>query len=184
MRVGRAEDGLRLLHRMLQLYPDHFEVELNLAAAYEHLGDLERALAHVNRSIELNPAFGPTYRRRGTILGRQRRFQAAAVEFEHAVRLTPDDPVAWTSLGECWVHLGQWGPAAASLESALRLAPQDAKILAKLGFARMQLGDLRGAEAALLRAIRLSPEGSKPARMMLEQIRQRTSAEPETGEGR
>lgn len=180
LRVGRAEDGLRLLHRMLELYPDHFEVELNMAAAYEHLGDLEQALTHVDRSIELNPAFAPTYRRRGTILGRQRRFQQAAVEFERAVRFAPDDAVAWTSLGDCWVQLGQWGPAVASLESALRLVPQDAKTLTKLGFARMQLGDFQGAETVLLEANRLSPEGSKAARLMLEQIRQRTSAEPET----
>jgi len=104
LRVGRAEDGLRLLHRMLELYPDHFEVELNLAAAYEHLGDLEQALTHVDRCIELNPAFAPSYRRKGTILGRQRRLQEAAVEFEQAVRLAPDDLVAWISTPCGWRH--------------------------------------------------------------------------------
>jgi Flp pilus assembly protein TadD len=180
--VGRTEDGFRLLRRMHDLYPDHHEVHLNLASAYEYSGELETALKHANRSIELHPAFAPAHKRKGIILGRQRHFVEAADEFETAVQLAPDDPDALTWLGESRVQLGQWAAAAESLEQATRLAPQNANAWLKLGVARVWLGEFDAARESLERAARMSPESARIARPMLDQLQQmRSPATPPAG---
>lgn len=56
LHLDRAGDALPLLAAVERARPDHFEAQYNLACGLAKTGELDRAVSHVRRAIELVPA--------------------------------------------------------------------------------------------------------------------------------
>lgn len=55
LELGRAAEALPLLQQLVAANPDQYNVQANLAVAYELTGDPKKALEHLKLSLRLNP---------------------------------------------------------------------------------------------------------------------------------
>src|SRR5689334_4765755 len=76
--VGRAQVKRRLAMDNLKLGTDELEA-----------GDLDAALAHFQRAIELDPTYGAAYFSHGLVRKRQQDYDAANSDFTRSIALKP-----------------------------------------------------------------------------------------------
>lgn len=85
-------------------------------------------------------------------------YDAAAREYEAAIRLNPRDAANYNNLGTIYHHLKKWDDAARVYRDALRLEPGNIKAHYNLGMVLTEQGDFREAEHELHEATRLKPD--------------------------
>jgi tetratricopeptide (TPR) repeat protein len=81
-------------------------VEAEQARLTIDLGGYERALAEIDRSLALVPAYPPTIRARGTIRFALHDFDGALADAETVLLAAPSDPTALALRGDAQVELG------------------------------------------------------------------------------
>jgi tetratricopeptide (TPR) repeat protein len=92
-----------------------------LAAAYVFTGNLEKALPLLQQAVAAEPADYELRMMYGRALRDRKQFAAAAVQFEQAVRLKPDDPRAWTETGDMLYMTEAYPQALAAFDRARQL---------------------------------------------------------------
>jgi tetratricopeptide (TPR) repeat protein len=88
--------------------------------------------------------------------------KAALEDYNHAVELFPEYPVAYNNRGNLLLALGQLGEASKDFDRALVLAPGYAAAFSNRGNAEMQLGKPDAALADFTKAIELMPASAPP----------------------
>lgn len=91
-------------------------------------GELEKALAEVDRAIELDPNSWLYHDQRGAVLRRLGRPDEALAEHDLAVSLTPDDASAHTGRARALADLGHYDEALAAHDRAIELSPDRARL--------------------------------------------------------
>lgn len=86
-------------------------------------GDLDLAIAHFGRAIELDPGFAEAWNQRATAWYLKERYPESIADASQAVERNPDHFGAWASLGHCHAHLGQLREAVRAYERALQINP-------------------------------------------------------------
>lgn len=143
-----------------RLQPDNAEAHQQLGLACELTGRLTEAEQEYRRALQLQPE-ARTHLDLGRALLRQDKPQAAAAEFEAAVRLSPDLPMALNELA--WLRATHPSAAIRDGDQAVRLAERacllngrDARCWDTLGAAYAEAGRFadawRAEEKALLLA--------------------------------
>jgi tetratricopeptide (TPR) repeat protein len=90
-----------------------------------------------------------------------KRWDAAEIDLQHALKLSPDQPQVLNFLGYSWVDKGRNLPEAlAMLEKARALSPFDGYIVDSVGWAYYRLGRYEDAAKALENAVLLVPGDS------------------------
>ncbi len=126
----------------------------NRGNAYFTQGDLERALADYNRSIELdNPELHLPYNNRGNIHYQRGDLESALADYTEAIRLNPQYAGAYYNRGNVLTDQGELEAAVADYDTAIRLDPQYSEAYNSRGIAHAQLGNLEQAEADCTRSI-------------------------------
>ena len=98
---------------------------------------------------------------RGVSLERDKQWPAAEADFQHALKLNPNQPSVLNYLGYSWVDKGiNLDQALAMIKQAVDLRPDDGYIVDSLGWAYYQLHRYKDAVDTLERAIDLKPEDS------------------------
>lgn len=100
-RPAEAEDACR---RALTLRPDHFYAHKGLGLCLARRGAIDEALEHLERAIELNPAYGDLYWDLCVTLVDAGRFAAVADVLRRARAEVPAREVAWARIE---VHAAQ-----------------------------------------------------------------------------
>lgn len=136
------------------------------------LGDMLRAR---NRFADAAVAYGeaigrlgtpqaadwPLLYARGIAFERSGDWPRAEADFQHALRLSPEQPYVLNYLAYTWVEMGRnLAEARRMLERAVELRPNDGNIVDSLGWALFKLGDFAGAVRWLERAVELEPRSS------------------------
>jgi protein O-mannosyl-transferase len=144
--------------------------ETNLAVPMVARGtpeDLNRAIAHLNAAIRLNPAAAESYDGLGVALQKAGRFQEAIVEHERALALNPYSREAHANLviarehfGLALAQAGRFDDAATVLRLAVQDAPDHASTHRNLADALLQLGRIDESYTHLQLAIRLDPSSA------------------------
>ena len=139
-------------------------------------GDLALARAHLDRAVAGAGPFSPK-RTAGFRIDRARVLAelgdpaGARADLDEAIRLAPEDPVAWMLSAALSRRQGDIGRAAAAIERATALAGSDPDVLFEAGNVAAAGGDLAGARALWEMAVRLGA-GSEAARLAAEALRQ------------
>ena len=120
------------------------------ALLLEASGELEPALAQLERALQLEPAAAAARIRAGAILSQLGRHDEAAAELEAA--LASGDPASLAELGEVELARGNAERAVDLLERALALAPRATRLRYPLAQALRATGDHERARAELARA--------------------------------
>ena len=137
--------------------PHPIDVQLESAIALLKRGDFGRSEALLSEITRAAPANGDAWLLLGAIALQTNRTLRGASLLENAVKLSPDNPIYLTNLGEAYRRLGQLERAIASLERAASQQPTLAAAHYNLGLSLAASGRTREALAALQQAVQLMP---------------------------
>jgi tetratricopeptide (TPR) repeat protein len=132
--------------------------------AAERDGDLNEAIRCYQAALRLQPNHYNSFHCLACCFNTDKinRRPEAIAYFTACVALRPDDPVAYSHRGECYITLGQWDDAITDFLQFLRLSPDDSHdgsiAHSVLGYALWGKGRLDEAIAELREAVRLRPD--------------------------
>jgi tetratricopeptide (TPR) repeat protein len=148
-----------VLERVVTLAPDDDQHAFSLGAAYDQVKDKQRAIAMMERAIEINPEnaaalnyLGYTYAEMGE------RLDEAESLIRRALAIEPHDGFYIDSLGWVYYQRGQYQQAVEQLERAVEQAGEDPTISEHLGDAYEKLGNVSAAIRAYQEALRSAEE--------------------------
>lgn len=150
--VGQTQSGFWVLVRALEKYPEYDTVHLSIAGFYESEGNQERALEHLNRAIEINPAAPKPYAKKGLLLQKQRKYAGALAAFESALHHNARDPRLLFHAGDVQAALKHWPEAIQRFEQSIRVDPSFALGHLNLALTLAQANRFAEARVALKRA--------------------------------
>jgi tetratricopeptide (TPR) repeat protein len=155
--VGRVAEAEADIARALDLAAGDSEA-LALQAIVAVVGDeKDRALELARRAVASGP--GSAAARIALSYAQQARFElpGARASLEEAVRLEPDNALAWARLSELHASFGDIDAALAAARRASGLAPNLARARTVLGFAYLTQVNTRDARQVFEKAIQLDP---------------------------
>ena len=85
--------------------------------------DIEHAITHFDRAIEISPNFSEAYNQRALANYLLDQFEQAIVDAKKAIDLMPIHFGAWAGMGHCNTNLGRAGEAVRCYEKALEINP-------------------------------------------------------------
>jgi len=88
-------------------------------------GDMQQALSHLERALQIYPDYPQALNDLGAYLQRKGEYRQAILKFRRAVELEPSYYASWLNMGKSYLALGQYDQAVASSLRALQLRPKD-----------------------------------------------------------
>jgi tetratricopeptide (TPR) repeat protein len=164
-RNGVWEDPIVLWSDVVAKAPGNVRAHVQLAAAHQARGDLERAAAEYGRALHVVEPDDIHYQVQarlglGAVLVDLGRVDEGIAMIESALTRDPTNPEILASLAEAWWHHGDQARAESFAERAVAVKPGLGNALLVLGAARKARGDIEGAVDALTRAVRADPDGA------------------------
>lgn len=159
-----------VFRRVLAVHPDDDLGHANLGTLFFERGDLDRALHHHRRAVEIRPGFAPWRYNLGSVLLETGPASEAAAQLAEAVRLNPDDIQARTNLGLAYMGLGNLEAALRELAASVEGNPADVNARINYGLCLFRAGKSAEAVPHLEEALRLDP-GNPAARANLDLAR-------------
>ena len=105
----------------------------NKEAAFDNLGQKQRAIDDYNEAISLKPNDAVSYYNRGLAYGSLGQYQRAIEDYNEFIRLKPNDAVSYYNRGTTYANLGQQQRAIDDYNEAIRLEPDFADAYNKRG---------------------------------------------------
>jgi tetratricopeptide (TPR) repeat protein len=151
-----------IVRKVLAGDPNSFRA-YNLLGIYQtQTGQYEEARRSFEKAIELDPKYAPAHVNMGKVQVALGLDAAALKEFQAAIAIAPNDPLALRTLGMIYGRQARFGLAAQYLGRAQELAPGDREISLALAEAQISSGKKAQARrliAALAKAGQLGPKG-------------------------
>jgi tetratricopeptide (TPR) repeat protein len=156
-------DPITLYRSTIERNPDCWMARNNLGNVLLQKGELEEALAHLQRSVELRPDDAEIQNNFGNALLRRGDVAEATAHYRKALDLRPDDAATHNNLGSALVRQGLTAAAIEHFQRALQLGSafadrQNAEIHYNFGNALLQDRQIDEAIAQYRKAISLSPD--------------------------
>jgi tetratricopeptide (TPR) repeat protein len=163
--LGRHDEAAARVKAVLDAAPSDIEAAVALGNIYRAADKYAEAADAYGKALAATKKETPDdwriYYYRGVALERSKQWPAAEADFQHALKLNPDQPQVLNYLGYSWVDMGmQLDKALDMIKSAVDLRPNDGYIVDSLGWAHYRMGQYQQAVESLERAIELRPEDS------------------------
>jgi len=129
----------------------------NLGAALQEAGDLDEAIEHYQRAIEILPVYAEAHLNLGEALQARGKVQSAIEHYQLGLDLKPENAEAHNNFASLLASQGRSGEAIVHLRRAVELAPETAVFHHNLGRVLVAEGRLKEATAHFERAVRLDP---------------------------
>jgi Tfp pilus assembly protein PilF/mono/diheme cytochrome c family protein len=152
-----AEDAVGY-ETMLLGDPEDASLHTDAALIYWDLGQADRAIAHYESAIAMEPGNVRTRYNFATLLAAQRRFDEAAAHFRQAIALRPDHAEAHNNLGAVLWAQDRFGEAFEHFSEALRLDPKNFRAQNNVGHALTSRGQVDEGIRHYLEALALEPD--------------------------
>jgi tetratricopeptide (TPR) repeat protein len=149
------EPAVAALQKAITLEPTFLHIHNNLAVAYMALGRWDDALASLRLAVAIKPDLVQAHRNLAEVYAKKGWTQAAAAE--HALALTPADPLVWVQAGTTFLRFHWPEEALSALQEAVRLGPNllDTQLALAQGYET--LGRIPEAAQAYLTLLRTHP---------------------------
>lgn len=161
VRLAPGADPLRLneaiARRMLEKNGADWDGHRVLGAVLRELGDLDAAIAHLERASALRPGSTEIENELGRARLDAGDVHGALAAFEAVIRVDPNLASAHFNAGLAYTALDRYDRAVASFERATALDGSSAESWSALGALRLLTGDLDEALRVLRRAVALDP---------------------------
>ena len=122
------EYAARLAQTGQDLFPKQGAFILLKGKAFEGMGDLEKAKASYQESIQNDPRHGESYIALGDLYSGQGKHLYAALTYSDAVRLDPSNEDIRYKQGLEYFKANEWGRAASAWEDLLYYDPKNQKV--------------------------------------------------------
>ncbi|HLY88284.1 MAG TPA: tetratricopeptide repeat protein [Acetobacteraceae bacterium] len=164
--LGHTDEAMQELQRIAHDYPDS---PLPMVRQGDLLRTKQRftdAIAAYDRAVALIKT--PTesdwllFYDRGTSYDRAHQWDKAQADFQHALKLSPEQPYVLNYFGYTWADKSEHLPQARDMvEKALQHRPNDGAIVDSLGWVMFRQGQITDAVKTLERAVELQPEDAE-----------------------
>ena len=138
--------------------PDSWAAHNNLGNVFIEKGQVDDAMVHYQKALEVNPNYAEALNNLGLALFRKGRVDDAVAQVQKALAINPNYVLAHNNLGLALVQRGQVDDAVAHYQKALKIKPDFAEAHSNLGVALLQKGQLDDAVAHYQRALEISPD--------------------------
>ena len=160
--LGRSDDAIKLLATLAASRPDDIDALNTLGNIQRDKKRYDDAIATYTKGLGLlapdDKAAWVLLYYRGIAEERSKKWAEAEADFQHALRISPDQPAILNYLGYSWVDRGlHLDEAFKMLRRAVALRPEDGYIVDSLGWAHFKLGEYDEAVKELERAVALKP---------------------------
>ena len=149
--------GAELLNAQNSLARQH----ASRAAQLVQTNDLKGAEAEMRQAVELSPKDSEYLTRLGLILTMQERPKVAAIFFERALKLAPNNLTVRQHLAGSQWQAGRLDASRENLELILKAKPRDSEALLMLGMVLMDAGRFPEAHAVAQRATKAMPSSDQ-----------------------
>ncbi|MBL8581038.1 MAG: tetratricopeptide repeat protein [Rhizobiaceae bacterium] len=161
--LGRQEEAVAHLRRLLDADPDDMRAYVALGGVYASKENYKEAAAVYDRAVERIPNPDRTdwnvFYQRGIAYERLKQWPKAEPNFRKALELYPDQPQVLNYLGYSWVDMNtNLEEGLDMIRKAVDLRPSDGYIVDSLGWAYYRLGRYDEAVTELERAVSLKPD--------------------------
>ena len=156
-RIGAINDGILELKEAVGFNSRLFEASYNLGKAYADYDVLEVAERYLARALQFSPRSGEALTAMGVVKTQQRMLAQAVQNFQAAVRLWPQIPLARINLGVAQGLAGEFTEALMHLRKAAELSPEDPSIPAQIGWLYLRQDSLNLGVEELGEALRRDP---------------------------
>ena len=146
------------MRRRLEKYAGDFVAHANLAAALDHRGRTEEAIAEYRQALRARPGSAAVLNNLGAALQSSGRLDEAVRSYREALRGQPDYANARHNLGGALVQKGAFAEALPYLREAVRARPDDGSDRNNLGGALLATGRVDEAIRELRRAVEIDPD--------------------------
>jgi tetratricopeptide (TPR) repeat protein len=131
-RIAVFHDNYSLLSTTELDSPDAYIVQGQLASAYYDRGDLDSALRHARRAIQLDPKYVLGHLNTGLYLAQKGDYDAAIPHFQDAIRLYPEYVPSYVNLAKVYTLQRNWSLAAETYRHAATLDPVQSTMFLQL----------------------------------------------------
>lgn len=154
------------LRKAIDLDPTYARAGAKLVLAEAYVAELtadaaglQRAIAHAEDLVRLNPQDSASYRVRGSVRSSwQFDWAGAIADADRSIELDPSDPDAYYDYGLLLSGLGDYPRALAMIRKAVDLEPLDVSVLGQVAFTQIAMKDWAAAEATLERMLEVDPQ--------------------------
>jgi tetratricopeptide (TPR) repeat protein len=127
--------------------PSCWMAESNLAGHLLERGEVDEAIVHFKKAVEIWPGHAEAHNNLGSALVRKGATREAMVHFQKVLEIWPNDIEARNNLGGALLQEGRIDEAIPEFERIIEEKPDDAKAHNNLGNALLQKGQIDGAIA-------------------------------------
>jgi tetratricopeptide (TPR) repeat protein len=127
------------------------------ANAFSQTGELDRALADIERAIQLDPTDAFAYGGRGDLYLVKKDYERAIADYSKMIAMEPANALPLIGRGMAYWLEGELDRATVEFEQAVKLQPAAALPLYWRGMARRARGDVAGGEADIAAAKKIDP---------------------------
>jgi predicted TPR repeat methyltransferase len=155
-----------IYRQVLEVAPDYPEA-VHFAGVLAHqCGDRDRAVALIERSLELEPGRADWYSNLGIVLRDRLQLDEAVHAFQRAIAIDPDHANAHNNLGVVLRAQGLLPEAEAAYRAAIRVNPDNLDAFTNLGILLNAQGRSREAVVCFCKVITLRPKHPEARRML------------------
>ena len=129
-----------------------------LGAALYEAGQMERALAELNRAIELKPDFAEAFLNRGAAYLKLGDLDRALADFNHVIELDPGNGAAYYNRAKIYANRSKWKSALQDLSGAIERGVNDAERYYQRAGVYKQLGEYSAAKRDYDEILRIDPQ--------------------------
>jgi tetratricopeptide (TPR) repeat protein len=147
-----------LYNTTLALNPDCWLAHYNLAHFLEDRGDLDPAIAHFRKVVEMKPTDYEPRVSLGSALLKRGEADAALEEYRKTLEYTPNCAMAYYNIGRVWAARRDSKKALENYNKALDIEPKYAEAHNNLGALLAEGGQITAAIAEMEQALALKPD--------------------------
>ncbi len=160
-RIGAINEGILELKEAINLNSRLFEACYNLGKTYADYDALDIAERYLARALQFSARSGEALTAMGVVKTQQRMLPQAVQNFQAAVRLWPQVPLARINLGVAQGLAGAFDEALLHLRKAAELSPEDPAIPAQIGWLYLRQDSLNTGLEELGESLRMDPHISE-----------------------
>jgi len=119
--LGRRDESIAYLEKVVRLYPDFVGGYGNLAFQFTEMGQYQKALDYNNKVLELDPKEPFGYNNRGYVKYKMNDLKGAMQDVNHSLELYPENSYAYRNRALIFIALKQFSFACTDLKKAIAL---------------------------------------------------------------
>ena len=154
---GKIEESIAYFKKSILFKQNESLTFFNLALSYQTLNDLNNAISHYQRALDLKPDFLEALNNLGNIFSDKKEYNLALPLFKKSIDLNPDYEMAHNNIGILYGNIGNLELAIYHYKKAININPKQSQAFNNLGNAYQKLGNKIDAEKSYKSALKINP---------------------------